>query len=54
MMTIMTKSSLGWKGSTWLIYLMLKSITDGKLGQEFKAGTLRQELKQRSWGSATY
>lgn len=42
---------MGRKGYTWLTGYSL-SLTEAK--EEPKAGTLRQELKQRPWKNATF
>lgn len=46
-MHTITKSSMGTKGILWFI-----GYHQGKLGQELKAGTRRQKLKQRPWKNA--
>lgn len=48
-MHTITKSSMGTKGLLWLI-----GYHQGKPGQELKAGTWRQKLKQRPWKNAAY
>jgi hypothetical protein len=45
---------LGGKRILFILYFQIKIYHSGKLGQELKTGTWRQELKQRLWRNAVY